>query len=157
MEKTEAAEASSRAPSTDVGRDPEMVGGGGGGEPPVLRKGPAEGAGSARKGKSCKGYLYFSSQLKSQSRNPICVGITRTLQQGRSSCLLSLYSVIRVVLWSVLSAGSFRCLYFWWHRICVELDAGGNVENGEKLLIFRDSFFRFDVCHCLFDLLVLSS
>ncbi|XWS67833.1 hypothetical protein CRYUN_Cryun04dG0038900 [Craigia yunnanensis] len=30
--------------------------------------------------KSCKGCLYYSSALKSNSRNPTCVGITRTLQ-----------------------------------------------------------------------------
>ncbi|KAK2665435.1 hypothetical protein Ddye_004009 [Dipteronia dyeriana] len=33
------------------------------------------------KGKSCKGCLYYSSALKSNSRNPVCVGIPRTLQQ----------------------------------------------------------------------------
>lgn len=32
-----------------------------------------------RKGKSCKGCLYYSSTLKSNSRNPVCVGITRSL------------------------------------------------------------------------------
>ena len=35
-----------------------------------------------RKGKSCKGTLYFSSHLKSKGCNPRCVGITRSLQQG---------------------------------------------------------------------------
>nr|XP_018674668.1 PREDICTED: uncharacterized protein LOC104000460 isoform X2 [Musa acuminata subsp. malaccensis] len=46
---------------------------GGGGEPGQ----PA----TARtlKGKSCKGCLYYSSLLKSGSRNPVCVGISRTL------------------------------------------------------------------------------
>ncbi|KAL9229639.1 hypothetical protein vseg_005087 [Gypsophila vaccaria] len=34
-----------------------------------------------RKGKSCKGTLYFSSILKSKGKNPRCVGITRSLQQ----------------------------------------------------------------------------
>lgn len=33
------------------------------------------------KGKSCKGCLYYSSALKSDSRNPLCVGITRSLPQ----------------------------------------------------------------------------
>ncbi|XP_077231230.1 uncharacterized protein LOC143864223 [Tasmannia lanceolata] len=33
------------------------------------------------KGKSCKGCLYYSTVLKSKSRNPLCVGITRTLPQ----------------------------------------------------------------------------
>lgn len=35
--------------------------------------------GAYRKGKSCKGCLYYSSTLKSNSRNPVCVGITRSL------------------------------------------------------------------------------
>lgn len=34
----------------------------------------------ATKGKSCKGCLYYSSNLKSKSRNPRCVGLTRALQ-----------------------------------------------------------------------------
>ncbi|KAF5185121.1 Altered inheritance of mitochondria protein [Thalictrum thalictroides] len=33
------------------------------------------------KGKSCKGCLYYSSIRKSNSQNPVCVGVTRTLQQ----------------------------------------------------------------------------
>ncbi|KAK1373465.1 Altered inheritance of mitochondria 23, mitochondrial [Heracleum sosnowskyi] len=33
------------------------------------------------KAKSCKGCLYYSSSLKSHSRNPLCVGITRSLPQ----------------------------------------------------------------------------
>ncbi|XP_042384344.1 uncharacterized protein LOC121976300 [Zingiber officinale] len=32
-----------------------------------------------RKAKSCKGCLYYSSILKSGTRNPVCVGISRTL------------------------------------------------------------------------------
>ncbi|KAL8240525.1 hypothetical protein R6Q59_013880 [Mikania micrantha] len=35
--------------------------------------------GASRTGKSCKGCLYYSSTLKSNSRNPVCVGITRSL------------------------------------------------------------------------------
>lgn len=38
--------------------------------------------GSLEKGRSCKGYLYYSSTLKSKSKNPRCVGIPRTLRQG---------------------------------------------------------------------------
>ncbi|KAI3704523.1 hypothetical protein L1987_74746 [Smallanthus sonchifolius] len=34
---------------------------------------------ASRVGKSCKGCLYYSSTLKSNSRNPVCVGITRSL------------------------------------------------------------------------------
>ncbi|CAN8254758.1 unnamed protein product [Cochlearia groenlandica] len=37
--------------------------------------------GSLEKGKSCKGYLYYSSSLKSKSKNPRCVGIPRNLPQ----------------------------------------------------------------------------
>ncbi|KAG1354509.1 putative protein FMP32, mitochondrial [Cocos nucifera] len=33
------------------------------------------------KAKSCKGCLFYSSVLKSEARNPLCVGITRNLQQ----------------------------------------------------------------------------
>lgn len=33
------------------------------------------------KGKSCKGYLYYSSTLKSKARNPRCLGIPRSLPQ----------------------------------------------------------------------------
>jgi len=33
------------------------------------------------KGKSCKGCLYYSSIRKSNARNPLCVGVSRTLQQ----------------------------------------------------------------------------
>jgi len=35
-----------------------------------------------RKGKSCKGCLYYSSALKSRGYNPICVGIPRSISQG---------------------------------------------------------------------------
>ncbi|XP_075501610.1 uncharacterized protein LOC142539787 [Primulina tabacum] len=31
------------------------------------------------KAKSCKGCLYYSSRLKADSRNPVCVGLTRSL------------------------------------------------------------------------------
>jgi len=34
-----------------------------------------------RKGKSCKGCLYYSSVLKSRGYNPICVGIPRSIPQ----------------------------------------------------------------------------
>ncbi|CAN6198659.1 unnamed protein product [Urochloa humidicola] len=34
-----------------------------------------------RKGKSCKGCLYYSSALKSRGYNPICVGIPRSIPQ----------------------------------------------------------------------------
>lgn len=33
------------------------------------------------KAKSCKGCLYYSSQLKTKHRNPLCVGFSRALQQ----------------------------------------------------------------------------
>ncbi|XP_043712309.1 uncharacterized protein LOC122661059 [Telopea speciosissima] len=38
---------------------------------------PVEGS----KGKSCKGCLYYSSIQKSKARNPLCVGVSRTLRQ----------------------------------------------------------------------------
>ncbi|KAJ6997119.1 hypothetical protein NC653_013630 [Populus alba x Populus x berolinensis] len=39
------------------------------------------GGGSNLKGKSCKGYLYYSSTLKSNGINPRCIGIPRSLPQ----------------------------------------------------------------------------
>ncbi|XP_008796877.2 uncharacterized protein LOC103712195 isoform X1 [Phoenix dactylifera] len=51
--------------SSDGGRDP--------------RQSPSQD--STSKAKSCKGCLYYSSVLRSEARNPLCVGITRTLQQ----------------------------------------------------------------------------
>uniref|UniRef100_A0A7N0TPL5 DUF8204 domain-containing protein n=1 Tax=Kalanchoe fedtschenkoi TaxID=63787 RepID=A0A7N0TPL5_KALFE len=35
---------------------------------------------SNSKGKSCKGCLYYSSVLKSNSRHPLCIGLTRSVQ-----------------------------------------------------------------------------
>ncbi|XP_073011946.1 uncharacterized protein [Typha latifolia] len=50
-------------------------GGVGGGDLPQSPKA------STYKGKSCKGCLYYSSLLKSEARNPMCFGISRTLPQ----------------------------------------------------------------------------
>lgn len=44
-------------------------------------KSEQRGGGSLAKGRSCKGYLYYSSTLKSKDKNPRCVGIPRTLRQ----------------------------------------------------------------------------
>ncbi|XP_008812504.1 uncharacterized protein LOC103723386 isoform X2 [Phoenix dactylifera] len=52
-----------------------LGGEGGGGDP---RPSPTA---STRKGKSCKGCLYYSSLLKSDARNPMCFGISRSLPQ----------------------------------------------------------------------------
>ena len=38
--------------------------------------------GSNLKGKSCKGYLYYSSTLKSNGINPRCIGIPRSLPRS---------------------------------------------------------------------------
>ncbi|KAG1362235.1 hypothetical protein COCNU_10G004540 [Cocos nucifera] len=46
----------------------------GGGDP---RQSPSQA--STSKAKSCKGCLYYSSVLRSEASNPLCVGITRTL------------------------------------------------------------------------------
>uniref|UniRef100_A0A0A9HE04 DUF8204 domain-containing protein n=1 Tax=Arundo donax TaxID=35708 RepID=A0A0A9HE04_ARUDO len=43
--------------------------------------GAAAGPAPPRKGKSCKGCLYYSSVLKSRGYNPICVGIPRSIPQ----------------------------------------------------------------------------
>ncbi|XP_010503794.1 PREDICTED: uncharacterized protein LOC104780944 isoform X2 [Camelina sativa] len=47
----------------------------------VMEEKPEQQRGSLEKGRSCKGYLYYSSTLKSKSKNPRCVGIPRTLRQ----------------------------------------------------------------------------
>ncbi|CAA0839217.1 Unknown protein [Striga hermonthica] len=39
----------------------------------------ATGNGIGNKAKSCKGCLYYSSRFKDDSRNPLCVGLTRSL------------------------------------------------------------------------------
>ncbi|PWZ14611.1 hypothetical protein Zm00014a_002540 [Zea mays] len=43
--------------------------------------GGASSTAAVRKGKSCKGCLYYSSVLKSRGYNPICVGIPRSIPQ----------------------------------------------------------------------------
>jgi len=49
------------------------------------------------KGKSCKGCAYYSSVLKSKSKNPTCYGLSRTLQEGISLSLsLSLYIYVGI-------------------------------------------------------------
>ncbi|KAL0448436.1 UNVERIFIED_CONTAM: hypothetical protein Slati_1400000 [Sesamum latifolium] len=43
---------------------------------------PADATGNGNKAKSCKGCLYYSSRFKADSRNPLCVGLTRSLPSG---------------------------------------------------------------------------
>lgn len=59
-------------PSMDSGKEEEI------GDDNPQQKQNQEGP----KGKSCKGYLYYSSTLKSHNRNPRCIGVPRTLHQG---------------------------------------------------------------------------
>ncbi|KDP46705.1 hypothetical protein JCGZ_06493 [Jatropha curcas] len=71
-------------------RSKEVGGGGGGGqgEGEKARKNQNQSearGGVAPKGKSCIGYLYHSSSLKSNGINPRCIGIPRTLQQVPSN------------------------------------------------------------------------
>lgn len=40
---------------------------------------------SKNQGKSCKGCLYYSSTFKSNSRNPLCIGLSSSLPQGSPS------------------------------------------------------------------------
>ncbi|KAG0457125.1 hypothetical protein HPP92_022282 [Vanilla planifolia] len=54
----------------------EEPSGGGGGD-----QSKSTGVSSSYRGKSCKGCLYYSSSFKSNARNPLCVGIGRTLPQ----------------------------------------------------------------------------
>lgn len=37
---------------------------------------------TAVQGKSCKGCLYYSSNFQANSRNPLCVGLSRSLPNG---------------------------------------------------------------------------
>lgn len=55
--------------------------GGGGGIPNPPHPNPNTAKEGSVKGKSCKGYLYYSSLRKSNDRNPLCFGVGRTLQQ----------------------------------------------------------------------------
>ncbi|MBA0832395.1 hypothetical protein Goarm_016790 [Gossypium armourianum] len=41
--------------------------------------------------KSCKGFLFYSSALKSHNRDPLCIGIPRSLPQGLFFSLLPLF------------------------------------------------------------------
>lgn len=41
----------------------------------------ASSSSSKKQGKSCKGCLYYSSTYKSNSRNPLCLGLSRSLPQ----------------------------------------------------------------------------
>ncbi|KAB5547560.1 hypothetical protein DKX38_010966 [Salix brachista] len=59
------------------------------------------GGGSNLIGKSCKGYLYYSSTLKSNVTNPRCIGIPRTLRQKGPNEAYMLNASI-VVLCSIL-------------------------------------------------------
>lgn len=63
-----------RQTQTQMGEaSPESVG--------VTAGGPTSIPAAPRKGKSCKGCLYYSSVLKSRGYNPICVGIPRSIPQ----------------------------------------------------------------------------
>ncbi|EEC84929.1 hypothetical protein OsI_32137 [Oryza sativa Indica Group] len=44
--------------------------------------GKPSGTALPRRGKSCKGCLYYSSMLRSRGFNPVCVGIPRSIPQG---------------------------------------------------------------------------
>ncbi|KAJ6739971.1 ALTERED INHERITANCE OF MITOCHONDRIA PROTEIN [Salix purpurea] len=49
---------------------------------PIQNQGGGGGGGGSNLiGKSCKGYLYYSSTLNSNVTNPRCIGIPRTLRQ----------------------------------------------------------------------------
>ncbi|XP_015892425.1 uncharacterized protein LOC107426696 isoform X2 [Ziziphus jujuba] len=49
--------------------------------PPTTNPNRSSNRGGGSMGKSCKGCLYYSSIQKSKSKNPTCVGFSRTLQQ----------------------------------------------------------------------------
>lgn len=81
-------------------RNPMEMNGGedAGGRPQVRRENPSPGpnpsAGAPSRGKSCKGCLYYSSVLKSKSRPPTCVGLSRTLDEGPFSLAIGLISLL---------------------------------------------------------------
>ncbi|CAA3016355.1 Hypothetical predicted protein [Olea europaea subsp. europaea] len=48
-------------------------------------------------GKSCKGCLYYSSHLKADSRNPLCVGLSRSLPNDSRSRFVILQSFVAMM------------------------------------------------------------
>lgn len=80
-------------------------------------EGEVEGLSSSKnKGKSCKGCLYYSSTFKSNSRNPLCLGLSRSLPQGSpsnpfrfSSFFLPLFKCVVTCLLCI-SFANFYCL-----------------------------------------------
>jgi hypothetical protein len=48
----------------------------------VAGAGVVKGAGLV-KGRSCKGFLFYSTVLRSKGRGPVCVGVTRSIPQGQ--------------------------------------------------------------------------
>ncbi|GAB4847500.1 hypothetical protein Ancab_039821 [Ancistrocladus abbreviatus] len=81
---------------------------------------------SSRKGKSCKGTLYYSSILKSKGRNPRCVGLSRTLQQV-PSYIVSESEVEASKEGRSLTDFRYACLGY-----SVYLDSQDGSNNGQK-------------------------
>lgn len=55
-----------------------------GGGAAAAAAGKPSGTALPRRGKSCKGCLYYSSMLRSRGFNPVCVGIPRSIPQGKT-------------------------------------------------------------------------
>ncbi|GLT30648.1 hypothetical protein SLA2020_054390 [Shorea laevis] len=79
--------------------------------------------GSLRGGKSCKGCLYYSSVLKSKSKNPTCVGIPKTLNQV-PSYVISESETERSKEWRDLKDFKYGCVGY-----SVFLDNKGSLTN----------------------------
>ncbi|KAL8034065.1 hypothetical protein ABFX02_12G003000 [Erythranthe guttata] len=57
----------------------KQINGGSGASPPSSTNDTNSVNVNVNKAKSCKGCLYYSSRFKSDSRNPVCLGLTRSL------------------------------------------------------------------------------
>lgn len=73
------------------------------------------------KGKSCKGCAYYSSVRKANSQNPVCYGLSRTLEQGHFLIvslifyfgLIFVYDSILLV--EVENAKTLELKVCWWN------------------------------------------
>lgn len=98
--------------------------------PPNRNPNPSSPTGPAGeyKGKSCKGCLYYSSVQKSKSQRPTCVGISRSLQQGRLFDLLPACSLF----WFICSISA--CSGIWkWKAMILKIHVCINVKSLAKM------------------------
>jgi hypothetical protein len=95
--------------------------------------------GSNPKGKSCKGYLYYHSALKSKARNPRCIGISRTLQQGHRFPILAflfLCSNLNLIsLWNWLRFHNYSSIVFFYYTLYLNCYNQSNKAHFHNLII----------------------